>query len=105
MEREDQLSKELNKQTQEILEDLTYKSAFYCRLVCDLFKQTSKFKGKYERIFDLIGEVLENKYLLTNLTADRVTKIELAKVYMELEESRRMKKSNKLYALDDLFEE
>ena len=37
------------------------------------------------------------------MTADRVTKIELAKVYMELEESGKLQKSNKLCALDDLF--
>ena len=38
------------------------------------------------------------------MSSDIVTKIELAKVYMRLEESEKLKKENKLKNVDDLFE-
>ena len=88
----------------EVLENLTSESAFYSRLVSTLFQETVSYKGKTEQIFYLIGEVLTRRKLLINMSADVVTKIELAKVYMKLKELGIMSKKNKLREVDDLFD-
>ena len=52
----------------------------------------------------MIGDILKSRQLFINMSSDIVTKIELAKVYMRLEESEKLKKENKLKNVDDLFE-
>ena len=52
----------------------------------------------------MIGDILKSRQLFINMSSDIVTKIELAKVYMKLEESETLKKENKLKNVDDLFE-
>ena len=65
----------MNRKVSEALEELTEKSAFYSRLVSDLFKETVVFKGKRHKIFDLVGDILESRKLFLNMSVDVVAKI------------------------------
>ena len=65
----------MNIKVSEALEKLTEKSAFYSRLVSDLFQETVAYKGKSEKIYDLVGDILESRKLFLNMSADVVTKI------------------------------
>ena len=59
----------------QILEDLTEKSAYYCRLVSELFKKSVLYNQRFRQIFSIIGDVLQSNKLFRNMSADLVTKI------------------------------
>ena len=74
IDKKNEIHRELNKKIHRILEDLTENSAYYCRLVSELFKHTVIYKMSSKVIFDIVGDILPTRKLFLNMCADVVAK-------------------------------